>query len=203
MKYIKILGLIIVCIMGLAYYFIIYDAYLPVKTLPMEKVVVATPELIKINKKSLSGVGTLEEIRLRDEDLECKISYENIDLVEGTYFVSKGNLRGDFLSDSPELDGKILSSVVINNSTLYFWSEIDEELYGVKTNVLKDRDLAFEKRNSIPFGVKLKYDCKKWEKVDRSLFIPPLDILFKDENALFESDMEYGTVYEEGQLMEF
>ena len=43
----------------------------------------------------------------------------------------------------------------------------------------------------------VQYRCQPWENVDRSVFIPPTSIIFKDAASI---DAEYGTVYEEGEL---
>ncbi|MCA9360889.1 hypothetical protein H6785_01550 [Candidatus Nomurabacteria bacterium] len=145
------------------------------------------------------GVGTLESLRLLKEDLECKIvstSANTATKVEGTYFVSNGSMRGDFLTESPDLSGQVLSSIIIDRENVFVWSEIEGETYGMKMSV--DQASNIDTNTGIPVSVNedVSYDCTPWADVDGTVFLPPGDVLFRDLNDLMKTGMEYGTVYE-------
>jgi hypothetical protein len=146
------------------------------------------------------GVGSLDSLRLLNENLECKISYtpsEESSVIEGTYFVSKGNMRGDFLIPSPDLSGQVLSSMIIEGTTMYVWSEIEGETYGVKMPLSLLSDNSIETNEPVALDVDVAFDCVEWEYVDTTVFIPPSDTLFQDTSSLLGSGMEYGTLYEQ------
>jgi hypothetical protein len=152
----------------------------------------------------LRGSGSLDELRQQGKDMECTISYSaNADatVVEGTYFVSDGRMRGDFLTETPDLTGQVLSSMIITGTTTYFWSEIEGEKYGMKAEVsaLAGSDTAANE--PVPLDQPVDYECKPWQTVDNTIFVPPGDVLFQDFSALMESGMEEATIYEEGAVV--
>lgn len=165
----------------------------------------AETDVAKKVEAPLAGVSTLEALRLRGDDLECVISYippETKEKVEGTYFVSDGNIRGDFLTPSPDLGGLVLSSIIINDPMMYIWSEIDGQLYGIKLDLTTTDKAAMEKNEPISLQDNVDYTCKPWENVDRTVFQPPSTVLFQDTSELMKAGMEYGTVYDEQPKME-
>lgn len=155
----------------------------------------------EINEE-IKGKGTLEYIRLLNKDLECVISYKPNDFdeeIEGTYFTSESMVRGDFLTESPDLTSQTVSSVIIDDSfVVYIWTEIEDESYGAKVDlsVLQSGDSGHQ--TPVPFGENVTYDCKEWKNVDGTVFIPPSDVLFRDLGEITDETMEYGTIYEEG-----
>lgn len=203
MKYLAISGALAVTVAGLAYYMLFY--------VPSEESVSQTnkeqdglepgqSDSDEVAIRPLQGKATLESLRLFDKNLECSISYipsEQAAAIEGTYFVSEGNTRGDFLTDSPDLSGQVLSSIIINGNMMYLWSKIEGEAYGVKIDTSKNTDTEAGINTPVPLEADVKYDCKLWENIDRTVFVPPGDILFRDLGQIMQSGMEYGTVYEE------
>lgn len=150
-----------------------------------------------------SGVGTLKSLRQLGENVECTIVYspEGQDVpVEGTYFVSEGNIRGDFLTDSPDLSGKILSSMIVEDATMYMWSEIDGEVYGMKMSLSEAGDSETDTNVPVSLNDDVNYTCKPWKDVDNSIFVPPGDVLFQDLNDLMKAGFEEGVIYEEGEV---
>ena len=145
------------------------------------------------------GVGTLDSLRLLNEDLECKIMFEpkdNSAKVEGTYFVSEGKMRGDFLTESPDLSGQVLSSMIIDGDNMFIWSEIDGEVYGIKMSVSQVGNSSLPSNEPVSINDDVNYDCVPWKEVDGTVFLPPGSILFRDIDELMRGGMEYGTVYE-------
>ena len=145
------------------------------------------------------GIGTLDELRLLNEDLECTIAYnpnDNGAAVEGTYFVSDGNMRGDFLTNLPDLSGQMLSSMIIDGTTLYIWSEIEEETYGAKMALSALADENVISNEPVALDAAVSYDCTAWENVDNTVFVPPSDTLFQDLDSSIGVGMEYGTIFE-------
>lgn len=152
---------------------------------------------------SRQGTGSLEMLRLLGEDLECTIIYTDSDQktsVEGTYFVSARNMRGDFLTPTPDLSGQVLSSMIINDSYFYVWTEIEGQTYGMKMSLSLMNDPAYDAREPVPLDIAVVYDCKPWKNVDRTVFVPPSTVLFQDSNELMQGGMEYGTIYEELEI---
>ncbi|MEN9922440.1 MAG: hypothetical protein RL097_717 [Candidatus Parcubacteria bacterium] len=149
------------------------------------------------------GSGSLEMLRLLGEDLECTVVYIDSNeetTVEGTYFVSAGNMRGDFLTPTPDLSGQVLSSMIINDSYFYVWTEIEGQSYGIKTDLSLPSDATLDAREPVPLDDIVMYNCKPWKNVDRTVFVPPSTVLFQDSNELMQGGMEYGTIYEELEI---
>ncbi len=145
------------------------------------------------------GVGSLTDLQLRGMDIECSISYQPNEYespIEGTYFVADGKVRGDFLIYSPELGGTVLSSMIIDDTTMYSWSEINGESYGIKMNLSDTATEETASREPVDMSAAVTYDCKPWENVDNTVFEPPRAVLFQDIKAMMNGGMEYGTVYE-------
>lgn len=148
----------------------------------------------------LAGQGTLQSLIGLGQSVECTIVYEEVGgpAVTGTYFVHDGRIRGDFLTEVPELGGNVLSSIIMRDSDMYMWSDIDGQQYGMKIDIDSTSEVsATESREPIPRDVPVAYDCRPWTSIDNSIFEPPATILFQDMSALLETGMEYGTVYTE------
>lgn len=144
--------------------------------------------------ESFSGVGTLAELRTQNKDLECQIilERENELPVEGTYFTSKGNIRGDFLVPVEGSDETMLSSMIVGGDALYIWSTIEGQKFGVKTSL--QAKSSVDTKEPVPIDAIVKYTCSDWKMVDGSVFVPPADVSFKDAAALIEAGMEDGTL---------
>ncbi|MEY3784345.1 MAG: hypothetical protein RLZZ230_667 [Candidatus Parcubacteria bacterium] len=204
MKYLAILGVAAFMLIGFVYYTLFIT---PAHDLSQE----AGDSLAKLADDSKvvpprpvvpeQGTGTLNSLRLLGANAECTIVYKPADgtsAIEGTYFVSGGSMRGDFLIDMPEVSEKVLSSMILNGADVYVWSVISGQSYGVK---MATADVSqTEGRSNTPVGldVDVEYKCKPWAVVDGSVFVPPSNVLFKDAKELQKTGMEYGTVYEEG-----
>tara|TARA_B100002051_G_scaffold276795_1_gene328269 strand:- start:32 stop:664 length:633 start_codon:yes stop_codon:yes gene_type:complete len=145
------------------------------------------------------GEDTLRSLMIGEDDLECSIIYKDEATatdVEGTYFVSDGSVRGDFLTASPDLDGKILSSLIMDGGNMYVWSEIDGASYGMQMSLSDRSETEVSENAPIPLDQAVSYDCKTWENVDRTIFLPPGDVLFQDFGQIMNAGMEFGTIYE-------
>ena len=153
---------------------------------------VGTPE-----GKLVSGVGTLTELAAKGSDLECQVVYEQAGAegdVEGTFFTSKGNYRGDFMVPAAEFGGKILSSMIVGNNSMYVWSTINNDTFGFKTDVASAQSNKVDAKEPVPLDKPVKYSCVDWTEVDGSVFVPPADVTFQDLNAVINAGMEYGTL---------
>ena len=148
------------------------------------------------------GTDTLKNIIDRGENSECTIIHKNNgvneSITEGTLFTSRARLRGDFVT--PDTEAGTVSSMIIDGNTMYSWSEIEGEKYGIKVDLsdLDTRDESskqVEAREPVPLEVKVSYECKEWKNVDGSIFIPPTDLVFKDFNDLMKQGMEFGNIY--------
>ncbi len=151
--------------------------------------------------EKFTGESTLMDLFAFNKSLECKISYvppDTVDPVIGTYFISDGKLRGDFEIKSPEYETPFVSSMINDRDMFYSWSKIAGQAYGVKIDTANfeeaDSDVV---REPVPVDANVSYDCTEWKNVDGSIFEPPTDVLFKDMNAIMQSGMEFGTIYED------
>lgn len=144
----------------------------------------------------LTGSGTLHELAERGQNLECTVTYKPVtgSEITGSYFVGETKVRGDFVTASAEL-GQVLTSYINDGESIYVWSEINGESYGVVTTLAKQELIATQE--PIPKDAKVHYQCSEWKQIDNSIFVPPAGVLFKEA---VNADMEYGTVYEAGEF---
>jgi hypothetical protein len=153
------------------------------------------------NKKPFSGTGSLTSLREIGDDIECNVSYKNYSddsVIEGTYFTSDKDMRVDLLVPSPDLEGLILSSIIIKDDMFYSWAEIDGGMYGVKTTLADGRDdVAFE-QIPVAMDAQISYTCKPWTNVDRTVFETPSSVLFRDQEDVIKSGLEDAIIYEGG-----
>lgn len=206
MKYVKFLIVALVVIVVFAYFLIFQVPATEKESITSQVGDDASSSMVVKSevKEPFSGNGTMDSLRLLNKDLECTIIYKPIDEgdeVEGTYFVSEGNIRGDFLTSSPDLEGQILSSVIMDETNLYSWSEIEGQTYGVKVSLTEIGSDEGQLNTPVSFDSVVQYDCKPWENVDGSVFLPPSKVLFRDMSELQKAGMEYGTTYEIGEEM--
>lgn len=193
-------GLIIVCVIA-----ILAAGYALVVLFGTEKNNPTTEQIEQVSvdgvgmpadRKSFSGIGTLTELQVQGKDLECQVVFEQTDKesVEGTYFTSKSNVRGDFVVPAPEFGGTIVSSMIVGGNAMYVWSKIDGETFGFKSDMSNPKTEAVDTKEPVPLDAQVKYTCTEWTEVDGSVFVPPVDVQFQDLNAVIDAGMEYGTV---------
>jgi hypothetical protein len=153
----------------------------------------------------LSGTDSLSALLALGQNLECTITYTpNVAgeaATEGTYFTSRGRMRGDFIVES--MGTQVVSSIIMDADTLYSWSEIEGQKYGMKMTLsefetAKTDDSVPEANEAVPLDEYVQYSCKPWVAVDGSIFVPPNDIIFTDYSAVVNMGMEFGTTYEDG-----
>ncbi len=159
-----------------------------------------------VETEPIVGKGSLESLLSLAKNLECKIKYNtegNDVAVEGSYFTAKNMLRGDFLV--PGITEPTISSMILRDQTMYTWTVLEGETYGMKINLdtLKTNalsDTSPETREPVPLEAEVDYECKPWIGVDASIFEPPTNIMFKDYNEIMGTGMEFGTIYEEAPI---
>lgn len=153
----------------------------------------------------ISGKGSLNSLLALTKNLECTIEYTastSEPAISGSYFVSEGKLRGDFVVPSTGMNGDIISSMIMANDMFYSWSEIEGQSYGMKMTINENQEIKNEtntpdSHEAVPLEAEVNYNCKPWLIVDASIFEPPADVLFKEYDTAVKSGMEYGTVYDE------
>jgi hypothetical protein len=156
----------------------------------------------EVSKQPISGKESLMALLSRAEDLECAITYENnpsSTTVSGTYFTSEGKLRGDFVI--PELGEGGVSSMILRDNTLYTWTIMNGEGYGMQIDLEtlaanKKEESAPDTNEPVPLDTPVEYSCKAWTAKDDSIFELPSEVLFKEYSSLMGAGMEYGTTYE-------
>ncbi len=158
---------------------------------------------IEVKPTVIIGEGSLDSLANRGENLECSILYKKDDVsgqaLEGTYFTSLKRMRGDFMM--PE--GGV-SSVIVQDGFMYTWSVIEGQKYGMKVNLdeLKKANASStpDTREPVPLESNVTYDCKPWNSVDGSIFVPPTDVVFTEFSDVMNGGMEYGTIYEDNKV---
>jgi hypothetical protein len=151
-------------------------------------------------EEPLSGRGTLASLLTRARNLECAVANDADpqSATEGTVFLSDGSIRGDFLT-GPR-GQQTPSSLIVRDNTLFLWSTIDGQSWGVKSQLNASAPAPDEPRleTQEPIGLHddVRYECKPWDVVDGSVFVPPSTILFRDLSTILEQGMEYGTTFE-------
>jgi hypothetical protein len=153
----------------------------------------------------ISGSDTMTALMARGENLECSVSYYSDEAAKapttGTFFTSRGRLRGDFLI--PDMGPDAVSSMIMRDETMYSWTVVEGEKYGMKISMKdleasKTTDNTPEAREVVPLEAKVDYNCKVWSPVDGSVFETPNDVIFQDFNNVMNAGMDFGTVYEGG-----
>jgi hypothetical protein len=161
-------------------------------------------DAVPTNNDPVSGRGSLSELRALARDLECLLvsDADPQSISEGTAFLSDGKIRGDFLAGPP--GEQVLSSLIIRDNTLYLWSTIDGETWGVRSDLeaAVTDPVAPKLETQEPIGLHdtVRYDCKPWAGIDGSVFAPPGDVLFRDVESAAAAGMEYGTVFDDQPL---
>ena len=187
--------------------------YLLFNTSPEKEVVTTTQPVEvapseKVSLSPLSGSGSMTALMARGENLECTISYAassaDATQTEGTYFTSGSKMRGDFLVTSS--GQQTVSSVIMKDQTLYSWTEIEGEAYGMKIPMAeleasKNTEGAPAAQEVVPMDAEVDYSCKVWTAVDNSIFEPPSDVLFRDFGDIVSMGMEFGNMFEGGEGM--
>lgn len=168
---------------------------------------IETPDTTAANEEQpeatvFTGNGTLASLIARNEPIECAVVHTAADTeISGTVFMSEGRMRADMLQTTPGMTEPVLSSMIMTNEIMYSWSEIEGQQYGVKMDLTESADVApAVDQGPIDTNESVDYTCKKWATVDNSIFVPPSTVLFQDMNALMQTGMEYGTVYNEGEF---
>ena len=188
--------------------------YLLFSTTPEKEAVTEIQEQLEIEAEEnevsfpTSGKGSFEALMARGENLECTISYAastaDQTTTEGTYFTAAGKMRGDFLVTSSGV--QTVSSVIMKENTLYSWTEIEGEAYGMKIamselEASKNTEGTPAAQEVVPLDAEVDYSCKAWVAVDNSIFEPPSDVLFRDFGDIVNMGMEFGNMFEGGEGM--
>lgn len=196
MKKFLIISLVVLCVAAAA-------AYLAVYGRNQKQAVTQDVDLVSVDgvgtpegKKPVSGVGSLKELQTQGKDFECQIVSVQPGTegnIEGTLFLSKGNLRGDFMVPAPEFGGKILSSMITGGTSLYVWTKIENDTFGFKSDLTNEKTKQIDTKEPVPLDAQVQYTCTEWTLVDGSVFVPPAEVQFKDLTAVIDAGMEYGT----------
>jgi hypothetical protein len=88
-----------------------------------------------------------------------------------------------------------VASIIYDQPTLYIWSEIDGETFGVKQTQENFMGLG-DTAAAIDYDTQVQYDCLTWPRVDVTIFEPPTDVLFSDMQEM-NANMEFGTLFED------
>lgn len=205
MKYVFILGVIAAALVCLAVYFVfgIESDSAREGSSALGTTLSEENQVLTVENEEVVGMGTFLDLQKLNKNLECQVSYsmQEEGELEGTLFVADGKVRADFVLESPEY-GQYASSVILNEEFLYSWSAIEGAMYGVKMAIADLEDSSNEPQPTGPVSLdeNISYDCTPWMAVDASVFTPPSTVRFQDMSNIQNAAMEYGTIYEEGEL---
>lgn len=156
----------------------------------------STPE--PEERDQFSGSGSIRELYERGGSIECQITYIPNPLeaeITGNIFTADGRVRGDFVVPAPDLNGQTVASIIYDQPTLYIWSEIDGETFGVQQTQDSFSGLG-DTAAAIDYDTEVQYNCLTWPRVDNTIFEPPTNVLFSD-TAETDANMEFGTLFED------
>ena len=204
MKLVGILGLGAILVLTLGY-FIVFggESSVTATNVSNEKTVAESVQVPASSNKreQFTGADSIRALYERGDSLECQITYIPNPLeaeINGNIFTDKGRVRGDFVVPAPDLNGQTVASIIYDQPTLYIWSEIDGETFGVKQTQQDFVGLG-DTAAAIDYDTQVQYDCLTWLRVDPTIFEPPTKVLFSDLDAM-GANMEFGTLYEEGEF---
>lgn len=165
--------------------------------IPVEPVATSTSGATLPPEIPLSGRGPLRELFNTGRNLECQVwqgSSDSSPEMEGSVFLSSGKLRGDFIAS---VNGTTtVTSLIMADGRLYTWSIIDGRGYGVEVPMSDGvASSTVDVRAPLTLDQSVRFACKAWGNIDKSIFTPPTDVLFRDMNTIVEQGMEYGTTY--------
>jgi hypothetical protein len=203
MKYLIGLGVAVLVVIAFAYFWL-FSSSEPQTVQDQAEKAIAKSETQSNNEAQefeLNGFGTMYDLLAREQNLECQITtIDNSAVSEGTFFVADQKIRGDFMAETPDMEGSSVSSVIIADNTMFVWTEIDGELYGVKSQMQTATEAEVQTQEPVSLDERVKYSCQNWKPVDQSIFVPPGDVMFQDLSEILQGGLEYGTIYEEGEL---
>lgn len=151
-------------------------------------------------RQATAGTASIQSLYTGGESLECAITYIPNPVepeVAGTIFTHANQLRGDFIVPSPDMTGQIVTSIIIDDTTIWSWTDIEGEIIGSQQP--RTDDLTVLERLIAPVGLvkDVQYNCLMWPEVDRTVFVPPSTVLFTDVAA---AQTETGILYPEGDF---
>jgi len=129
------------------------------------------------NNTTLAGLLAL------GQNLRCSFNAKGTSgtSTQGTFYVSSGNVRGDFVVKNT--DGKETQmSMIRNGDENYIWGPSLPT--GIKMKLSLDKLAANEQTNQFAnVNQKTNYNCVPWG-VDSSLFTPPSNVKFTDVGSM-------------------
>lgn len=134
-----------------------------------------------------SGMKSLKDLMGLAADQHCTFTNAESNS-QGEVFVSKGQMRGNFVSES---NGDTFTAHTISDgNVVYVW--MDESGMGFKTDISKLEASGDEGKNEVSEAVDLnkqvEYECNAWS-VDSTVFNIPDNIDFQSYDSLMNSVM--------------
>ena len=137
-----------------------------------------TTSATSANNTTLAGLLAL------GQNLRCSFNTNETSTetsTQGTFYVSNGNVRGDFVVKSA--DGKENQmSMIRNGDESYIWGPSLPT--GIKMKLSLDQFTKNQQASQFAnVNQKTNYNCIPWN-VDASLFIPPANVTFTDVTSM-------------------
>lgn len=120
--------------------------------------------------------GTLKSLLTGGKSQKCTFGNSTEKTtVNGTFYISKGKMRGDFKSTSGEID--MNTHMIVDSSFSYMWT--DKTNQGFKFPIEEQEKTAPSQDNQpVDLNEKMNYTCSDWRE-DSSLFSLPANITFQ------------------------
>lgn len=144
--------------------------------------------------ENFSGTGSFAELMQMGQSLTCDFSYEAPDTdgaVAGTMQVSGERMRGDF--EMMQAGQTYHSHMIHDGEYLYTWSDTPQGTFAMRMPATETEVTPEEVPEQAPRPVDLdsevSYDCRPWS-VDSSVFVPPSDVEFMDQQQMMQGMMQ-------------
>lgn len=139
----------------------------------------------KSNSEPATKASSLKDLLALGTSQKCTFSNEGS---EGTFYVSKGQSRGDFSSNAGGTTTK--GHMISDGKTSYVW--MDSQPKGFKMSLEAAQKAQAESNYKAPapsagidYNKNMNYSCQSWS-ADDSMFAVPTNIEFTDMAAMME-----------------
>ena len=124
--------------------------------------------------------GSMKDLMAREGSWKCEFTHKtDVSDSTGIVYISNGMMRGNFLSQVPQL-GEVKSYMVTRDGFVHTWSDMMPQ--GVKMPVVAAEGSASTEGQADIYNQELDYNCMSWE-ADVSMFELPQTVVFMEMGA--------------------
>lgn len=121
--------------------------------------------------------GSMQDLIAQGGAWKCEFTHKtDVSDSTGIVYVSNGMIRGNFISQVPQL-GEVKSSMIARDTFIYTWSDMMPQ--GFKMPMSPNGPFATAQGQTNFYAEALDYNCIAWE-ADLSLFEVPTTVTFME-----------------------